>query len=201
MRNVKGNKKIIIIFMGAALVLSFSILMAQQKTEKKIEVEAIEDIKNPEAEFEVELWVDREEGTYKPGEEIKFFFKSSKDCYLTLIDVGTSGQVTILFPNEYQKDNKVKAGVTYSIPKEGARYVCRAREPVGEEVVKAIATLDETSLYEEEDVKPSTPEKPFSEFKESEKKVAKDIVIALKPVNTKRWADAEKVIKIIEEKK
>jgi len=31
--------------------------------------------------------------------------------------------------------------------------------------------------------------------------VAKDIVIALKPVNTKRWAEDEKVIKIIEEKK
>ena len=176
-----------------------NILQKQPKLQD--EVGGIGGIKNPEAEFAIELWVDKENGTYKPGEEIKFFFKCNKDCYLTLLDIGTSGQVTILFPNQYQTDNKVKAGEICSIPGEDAQYVCRAKGPPGEEVVKAIATLDKTTLYEEEDVKPSTPKKPFSEFKESEELVARDIVIALKPVDSKKWTDAEIVIKIVEEQK
>lgn len=186
-------KKSLILMAAVALAFCGSSLMAQEG--KQVVVESLDAIENPDSEFEVKLWVDRENATYKVGDEVKFFFKTNKDCYLTLLDVGTSGDVKIIFPNKYQKDNLVKAGITYTVPPEGARWIYKADKPAGKEIVKAIATLKEIPLYTADDVKPT---EPFEEFKKSEQEVAKDITLALKPVNTKKWAEAEKIIEIVE---
>ncbi len=81
------------------LALLFLTSSSLSQTKKQITIEKLQDIENPEAEFSVELWVDREDGTYKVGEKIIFFFKANRDCRLTLFNVATNGQVLIIFPN------------------------------------------------------------------------------------------------------
>jgi len=68
-----------------------------QAEEKQKDVEPLKQIENPQADFRVEIWVDKENATYKPEEGIVFSFKSTRDCHLTLFDVGTSGKVQIPF--------------------------------------------------------------------------------------------------------
>jgi len=160
---------------------------------RQIGIHAIE---NPESEFKVNLWTDRDDVTYKVGDEIKFFFKSSRDCYLTLFNVGTSGKVHILFPNEHSKENLVKAGTTYSVPGDAARFVFKAEKPGGEDLIKAIATLKKVELFSKADGKTAGG---VTELNKTEEKAARDILISLKPVETKKWATSEKVINIIEQ--
>ncbi len=57
------------------------------------------------------------------------------------MDVGTSGNVHILFPNRFSVGNKVKANETYSVPDKGDGYKINVNGPHGTEIVKAIATL------------------------------------------------------------
>jgi hypothetical protein len=167
-----------------------------KKVEKRqIEIVHLQDIDNPDAGFKVDLWTDRKDVTYKVGDQIVFSFKSNKDCRLTLFNVSTSSRVQILFPNEHQKDNLVKAGTTYQIPPKDAKYLFKAQGPAGEDVVKAIATLDKVALVNPNDCKPAGI---FQEVTKPEAQTAKDIEIALKPIDTKKWAEAEKIIKIIE---
>ncbi len=46
-----------------------------------------------------------------PGDTVKVHFEADRDCYLTLIDVGTSGKITRLWPNQFSgPDNLVRAG-------------------------------------------------------------------------------------------
>lgn len=191
---VKSLWLVVTIATGISLLMS----CAAPKTEsikKQAAIETLEGINNPESEFKVELWVDREDATYKVGDDIKFSFKANKNCRLTIFNVGTSGKVTILYPNEHQKDNSVKADSTYTIPTTEANYVFKAAGPAGEEMIKVIATIDEVTLVTQNDLQPVGP---FQEVTKPEPEMVKDITIALKPVPVKKWTEAEKIVKVVE---
>jgi len=64
--------------------------------------------------FSVRLWTDK--STYRVGDSISFYFRAQKDCYVNLVNISSSGDITQIFPNRYHTDNHVRAGVTYRIP-------------------------------------------------------------------------------------
>jgi len=153
----------------------------------------LKDLKNPEAGFKVELWTNREDNTYKVGDEVSFYFKANQDCRLTLINLGTSGEPLKLFPNQHQQDNQLKAGKVYSFPSKEANYLFRIKGPAGTDIVKAFATLDDVSLLANASTK---PEGPVEKIEKPESELTKDIEIALKPIDKNRWAEAEKLLRV-----
>lgn len=92
-----------------------------------------------EGEIKVRLWSDRT--SYRLGEKMTLYFRADQDCYIALLDVGTSGKVHILYPNRFSGGGKVLAGRTYSIPGKDEGYAVTVGGPPGTEVVRAIATL------------------------------------------------------------
>ena len=74
------------------------------------------------------------------GDEICFGVQSNLDCYILLINEGTSGELTILFPNNFEMDNKIKAGVPYWYPNPDSKYVLQLNPPAGYEKVRAIGS-------------------------------------------------------------
>ena len=199
MRHKDSVKRGLWVVFAVVVVLAFVVngvfAQAKKAQTRQIEIVRLQDIDNPDAGFKVDLWADKKDATYKVGDGIVFSFKSNKDCRMTLFNVATSGKVQILFPNEHQKDNLVKAGATYQIPPKDAKYFFKAQGPAGEDVVKAIATLDKVALVNPSDCKPAGT---FQEVTKPEAQTAKDIEIALKPLDTKKWAEAEKILKIVE---
>jgi len=160
----------------------------EEKQKVKENVDELQNIKNPDAGFKIEIWTDREDATYKIGDEVIFYFKTNKDSRLTLLNVGTSGKVYVFFPNKYQKDNLVKAEEVYRFPPEEAKYLFKFKGPAGVELVKAIATLENVTLISHADIKPTGE---VQEVTKPQSEIVKDIEVALKPVNTKKWAEAE----------
>ena len=47
------------------------------------------------------------------GNVLRFHFRAEEACYLTLINVGTSGKVNVLFPNKLYPQGRVEAGREY----------------------------------------------------------------------------------------
>jgi hypothetical protein len=121
---------------------------------------------NPSPPFKVEVWANRarpgerdlvvEQLDASPdeklvearvGDVLRFNFRAERDCYLTLINVGTSGKITILFPNEYQPDGLVRGGRVYRTETKGEMpFRIRAKGPPGRELVKVIATVEPLEL-------------------------------------------------------
>jgi len=101
---------------------------------KKLEMEPVR-----EGEIKVELWSDK--AAYKIGETMTLHFRTNKDCYVTILDVGTSGKVHILYPNRFSGGGKVLARKTYSIPGRNDGYVIMVEGLQGIEMVRAIATV------------------------------------------------------------
>jgi hypothetical protein len=89
-----------------------------------------------------ELWTEGDKTTFQVSEPVVFGFKADKDCYLAMINVGTSGQTTLLFPNKWHPDNKITKEKTYRIPPEGSDYAFKLMGPPGNERIKVIASLE-----------------------------------------------------------
>jgi hypothetical protein len=88
----------------------------------------------------ITLWTDKQR--YRVGETVTFHFETSRDAYVTLINAGTSGAVTVLFPNRFSQGQEVKGKTVYSIPRSQDGYTMNVSGPPGIELVYALATLE-----------------------------------------------------------
>jgi tetratricopeptide (TPR) repeat protein len=95
----------------------------------------------------IEVWT--EKTSYGIGDEVIFHIRSNCDCYVTLLDLQTSGGLYVLFPNAFQKENYVSANRIYSIPASQASFSINVAGPTGVEGVKAIATVKQLVLNEQ----------------------------------------------------
>jgi len=60
---------------------------------------------------------------FKKGDHLRFQFRANFDGYLYVMNYGTSGQYTSLFPREETgTENRVKGGANYSVPATGASF-------------------------------------------------------------------------------
>jgi len=84
---------------------------------------------------------DRDGARYRVGDEIEVCFLASRDCYITLLNIGTSGALTVLFPNRIHPDNFVRADEVHVVPGENYGFRYQLQGPHGVERLKAVATL------------------------------------------------------------
>ena len=97
---------------------------------------------NRPSDFAINVWPDKGDGaTYHYGENLRLFFNTDRDCYVTLIDIDSAGKQTVLFPNPAHPDNAVQAGRVYAFPGPRAAFTYDIVPPPGIEAIKAIATL------------------------------------------------------------
>jgi len=92
-----------------------------------------------DASITVKLWANQPR--YRVGDRLTLSFEANQDAFLTIVNVGTSGEVTILFPNRFSGGHGVKAGRTYRIPDAGDSYELVLKGPPGTELVYALLTL------------------------------------------------------------
>lgn len=150
-------------------------------------------IRNEHKDFKVKLWTQGGKTSYTVDELVTFMFEADRDCYVTLIDIGTSGKVYRLFPNEFQESNKVEKGKTYTIPQEQSNFALRIQGPEGVEFVKAIATLEPLKSIEKAEFQGKGN---FLEMVDPALTI-KDIGLELAQQEGKNWAEAEVSFKIV----
>lgn len=105
----------------------------------------IDAIKAKGKKFTARVWTDRDR--LRVGDLAAIQFEVDRDCHVTLFDFSTDGSITVLFPNRFQPDNRVRAGRIYRIPPEDGGYKIRVQGPAGIERVKLFATTEDVQLY------------------------------------------------------
>lgn len=84
--------------------------------------------------------------SFRLGEEIKYFVTSTIDGYLYLFHIDADKNVLRIFPNQYQREGKIRAAAALEVPGPGAPFKLEASPPFGLETTFAIVTsapLDE----------------------------------------------------------
>ena len=68
----------------------------------------------------VSLEIDKER--YRVEDLLTITVEPKRNCYLTVLNWGPSGNLTQLFPNKFDPNNYLRAGKTYTFPPRGAGY-------------------------------------------------------------------------------
>ncbi|MCD6186314.1 MAG: DUF4384 domain-containing protein [Deltaproteobacteria bacterium] len=95
--------------------------------------------------FAIQLWTDK--SNYNLNDPICFSFRSEKDCYLTLVNIGPDGNITQIFPNRFYADNYIKGGVDYRILDDSYGFQFQVEGPAGTERVYAIAGTRPINIF------------------------------------------------------
>ncbi|MCI5078657.1 DUF4384 domain-containing protein [Oricola sp.] len=127
----------------------------------------------------VTAWVDQKDLTYRPGEPIQIYVQTSKDAYVWMVNVGTSGRVSEIYPNAYSGGNFVRAGQVVAIPAPNADFRFEASGPAGVELVKVFASTAATPPYRSAG---GAGNEPYRLLSDNAGSFAKDIVVATAPI-------------------
>jgi hypothetical protein len=143
-----------------------------------------------ESPIRVHAGVDHFFGHYRPGEAVRLSVTSNEDAYITVVDIGTSGAVTVLFPNAVDRDNRIAAGQTLRLGRGPWNIV--AGGPDGTEVIKVFASRSPRSIFAEGRFRPAGP---FSAYGGDSASAARDLAVGLAGVD--EWAETSSIIKIV----
>jgi hypothetical protein len=98
----------------------------------------------------IKIWTDKGDDksgntpVYYVGERIYVSFQVDKDSYVTVYDIDSTGNVNILFPNPYHRDNLARGGRIYTLPTTNYGYDLVIKGPTGKEVLYALVS---THIY------------------------------------------------------
>ncbi len=92
---------------------------------------------------------------YRIGDAISFSVKSEQGCYLTVLNVGTTGKTTVLFPNSFRRKNHIVANKLFLLPSEElmpveALHIGKADNSItDDETIIAICRLKNKPLFKQ----------------------------------------------------
>ena len=105
---------------------------------------AMRTLVNPVRPFAVGIRPGNGSPRFRLGAAISVEVRSGRDGYLTLVDIGTDGELTVLYPNADTGPVPISAGGTRVFPEQG--FEIRAGEPAGLGMLVAVVTPKPLSL-------------------------------------------------------
>ena len=187
---MKSKKLLLGAIIGIVLLGNiFSPVLAQDDTKPSSKI-AI----RPVPDFKIDVEVDKGCGeSYTVGEDITIYFKSNKDCYLTLFEFSPGGRIRLLLPNRYRKDNFFKANREYAIPSASDKFRFEVTLPLGKEMIRAIATTSPWRFFSDEEIlryHNEHPDERYPVISSSEEGFATKFDEQIKIVPQPNWAMA-----------
>jgi len=101
-------------------------------------------LKHADPGFRIRVWAKKPR--YRVGERAVLNFQADRDAYVTLFNLGTSGKLTLLYPNPFAQNNFVRAGEIVQFPRMADPFEYVIEGPRGTERIKAIATTRPLAL-------------------------------------------------------
>jgi mono/diheme cytochrome c family protein len=83
--------------------------------------------------------------TYRTGDILTVFARASSNCNMTIVNVDAAGRGTVIFPNDFEQNNAVEAGVELRLPAETAPYQFRLKEKGRETIVAVCNATQKTA--------------------------------------------------------
>ena len=133
------------------------------------------------AAIKVDAWVNRKNLTYVVGDSLAVFVRPKSDAYITILNVGSSGRIAVIYPNHYQRDAKVRGGTTVRIPGRKGKWVIAVGEPAGVDLIKVIASKKPLTLKELQSIAATDESNPIISVGRSADETTRDLTAQMKP--------------------
>ena len=125
---------------------------------------------------------------YVPGELITIEVWASEDCYLSLYDISTLGEVTQIFPNRYAADNLIQGGQIYPIPAKIDKFDFEVSGPAGVEKVRGVCTKANVNFFEEQT---RNSQEAFPSISDEAAPFERSLDDELSTIPNAQWTEAE----------
>ena len=192
-------------FEGGALVLAATLAVAasgaraQDARNLTVEQTAFDTVQAPAGPSSgnplgVVAWVDHPDNTYGRGERVRLFVQTNKDAYVTVLNVGPDGAATVLFPNRFQSDNRVRANTVTEVPDPASRARIEVSGTMGAELVKVIASSRPVPLF---DVAQLAQAGPFQTLRTGADEAARNLSVVMATEEAAEWDVYDKVIRTV----
>ena len=112
----------------------------------------VEEISNERSGFAVRIDVDRADRVYAKDDLLSVTVESNEDGYLYLFYRDAAGNVTMLFPNRFQKKNLVRKNEPVAVPAPGSIFQIKIGAPFGNELLKAIISKEPLEFFADLDL-------------------------------------------------
>lgn len=86
------------------------------------------------------VWMDHQDLLYRPNDYAQAFVRVNEDAYITVINVDAEGVATIIFPNDFAKDNRVRGNTTVQLGTDSSGFRLAVSEPYGGNLLKVVAS-------------------------------------------------------------
>jgi len=107
----------------------------------------IEEISNERSGFVVQVEADHPDRVYAKGDLLRVTIESSEDGYLYIFYRDAAGNVTMLFPNRFQKRNLIRKNEPVTVPAPGSIFQIKIGAPFGNELVKAVVSKEPLEFF------------------------------------------------------
>lgn len=171
-------------------LLGLALLLLSLASAQRIVVSPQAIVVNPRPGFDVQVWLDRDTSgnstpVYDVGEEIRISVRPAESSYVYVFDVKPGGEVTQIFPNRFDTQNRVSAGQTLTLPPSGARYVFNIAPPRGLSKVIAVASRTELDTRQLASFRNQTDLFAVSDI--GEEGFAQSFAIIVNPIPQESW--------------
>ncbi|MFC1834784.1 DUF4384 domain-containing protein [Thermodesulfobacteriota bacterium] len=144
--------------------------------------------------FSVSLAIKGDKNSFKIGENLSFVIASDRDCFVYLIDEGTTGTVKIIFPNKWHRSPKISSGDHVNLPKIGSKFSFKVKGDPGVEKVWLVAGSQRIEALEDLiDASASDgrtiAESPFLKMR-NPRRVMKSVADELAGIDPSNWSIA-----------
>jgi mono/diheme cytochrome c family protein len=95
-------------------------------------------LRDVKSEIGLSVWIDKLVPT--KGDLVVIKAQADTDCYLTVVSVDADGKATVLFPNDFEKDNLLSARKTVSVPGGDSPYQLRFKADGTETLISRCST-------------------------------------------------------------
>lgn len=141
--------------------------------------------------LQARVWTDKP--LYRIGESIRFGLRVNRDAYVTLINIGTSGDVTIIYPNRFHPNHFLRGGQDVIIPAPDAGFTLTVQGPPGFDQVRAIVTEEPVQLRVDDVGRAGEAGSPKVAFRSLDRAQTRNLAVDLKTARERlgsgRWAE------------
>jgi hypothetical protein len=101
------------------------------------------------ASFAIKAWTQRGNGgVFLDGEELSIRFLANANCFIKIYHIDVNGDMELIFPNQYQSDNRIVKNKVYIVPDVSSEFVFKLGKPYGTEFIKVIGSTEQFQTIE-----------------------------------------------------
>lgn len=96
------------------------------------------------SDFKTAVWTERGmNGIFKEGEKMVLSVYAETNCYIKIYHIAVDGKIQLIFPNAWEKQNRINARETVKFPSRNMPFAFVMTAPYGIETIRLIAQTEQ----------------------------------------------------------